>query len=455
MRSAVPDPTPSARDARPARISVIGTGYLGAVHAVGMAILGHDVLGVDADAAKIEKLAAGRAPFYEPQLPELLARALDSGRLRFSTSLADAAQFGDVHFLCVGTPQRPGSDAADLTQVEAVIDELAPMLQRPCLIVGKSTVPVGTADRLAQRVAALAPAGVESEVAWNPEFVREGFAIADTLAPNRIVVGGSRAAAEALAHVYAPFLGAGTPLLVTNRATAELAKVAANAFLATKISFVNAMADMCDAVGADVTTLADAIGHDERIGRRFLDAGLGFGGGCLSKDIRALAARAEELGVGNALTFLRVVDQINGQRRRRTVDVARELVGGTFLGQNVAVLGAAFKPGSDDVRDSPALDVAAAIQLEGAQVRVHDPEALDNARVVHPTLEYTPEVEKACERADVVLHLTDWAVYRSLDPRTLAAVVRQARVLDARNALDLQLWRAGGWTVRALGRAGV
>lgn len=434
------------------RITVIGTGYLGAVHAACMAEIGHEVLGVDLDAGKIEVLAAGRSPFFEPGLSEVLERNVSSGRLRFTTSLVDAAEFGDVHFICVGTPQERGSYAADLRYVNDAIDGLAPHLHPDALIVGKSTVPVGTAAALATRVARLAPASVE--VAWNPEFLREGFAVQDTLRPDRLVVGVQSAAADSiLRSVYAPILSEGIPYISTDLATAELVKVSANAFLATKISFINAIADVCEAAGADVVTLADAIGHDERIGRRFLSAGLGFGGGCLPKDIRAFMARAEELGVGHSLGFLKEVDEINMRRREHVVELARQLVGGSFLGCNVAVLGAAFKPDSDDVRDSPALNVAAAIQLRGGRVRVHDPEALENARAVFPGLDYAREVIKACEHADVVLHLTEWREYRELDPAELAKAVSHARILDGRNVLPLDSWRAAGWTIRGLGRA--
>lgn len=433
------------------RVTVIGTGYLGAVHAACMADIGHEVLGVDVDPSKIEVLTAGRPPFYEPGLSDVLARNVANGKLRFTTSLSEAAEFGDVHFVCVGTPQERGSYAADLRHVHAVIDGLAPYLDRDTLVVGKSTVPVGTAATLAARLAASAP---NAELAWNPEFLREGYAVADTLRPDRLVAGVTSPKADAtLRAVYAPLLEAGVPYISTDLATAELVKVAANAFLATKISFINAIADVCDVTGADVVTLATALGHDDRIGHRFLSAGLGFGGGCLPKDIRAFLARAQELGVEQSLGFLREVDEINMRRRERVVELARELVGGSFLGRTVAVLGAAFKPNSDDVRDSPALNVAAAIQLRGAQVRVHDPEALDNARAVFPSLDYAREVTKACEGADVVLHLTEWQEYRDLDPAELATVVRAPRVLDARNVLALDRWRAAGWTVRGLGRA--
>ncbi|GGK81292.1 UDP-glucose 6-dehydrogenase [Mangrovihabitans endophyticus] len=435
------------------RITVIGTGYLGAVHAACMAEIGHEVLGVDVDELKIAALAEGRPPFFEPGLADLLARTHAGGRLRFSTSLREAAEFGEVHFVCVGTPQRSGSFAADLSHIDAVVDGLGPHLSEPCLVVGKSTVPVGTAARLAGRVADLAPAGDAAELAWNPEFLREGTAVRDTLEPDRLVVGTGSARADAmLREVYAPMIEAGTPYLVTDLATAELVKVAANSFLATKISYVNAMAEICEATGADVTRLAEAIGLDDRIGSRFLSAGLGFGGGCLPKDIRAFLARGEELGVERSLRFLREVDEINMRCRQRTVDAARDLVGGSFLGKRIAVLGAAFKPDSDDIRDSPALNVAAVIKLQGAHITVHDEEAVDNARAAFPHLDYALEPAKACEGADAVLHLTEWRQYRELDPARLAAVTRTPRLLDARNALDLPHWRNAGWTVRALGR---
>ena len=435
------------------RITVIGTGYLGAVHAAGMAQLGHDVLGVDVDPAKIDRLSRGQTPFYEPGFPELLRANIDSGRLRFSTSLQEAAQFGDVHFVCVGTPQLPGSSAADMTFVNAVIEGMAPHLHRPCLIVGKSTVPVGTAARLTALVAGLAPVGTQAQVAWNPEFLREGFAVNDTLHPDRLVVGVASAEAEAtLRDVYASVLDAGTPFISTDVATAELVKVAANAFLATKISFINAISEVCEAVGADIMPLAAALGHDARIGHRFLAPGVGFGGGCLPKDIRAFLARAEELGIGDNLNFLKNVDAINVNRRRSAVNLAQGMLGGSLKGKRIAILGAAFKPNSDDVRDSPALSVANALQSKGAHVRVHDPEAIENARAVHPLLSYTSEIDKAFEGAELAVHLTEWQEYRGLDPLHMFKLVTAPQILDARNTLDIDLWRSAGWTVRAMGR---
>lgn len=433
------------------RLSVIGTGHLGAVHAACMAELGHDVLGVDNDAQKIAALASGQAPFYEPGLAELLVKTVRSGRLRFSTSLAEAAEFADVHFVCVGTPQLAGSLKADLSHIETVIDGLASNLTHDCLLVGKSTVPVGTALRLAARLAALT-GGTHATLAWNPEFAREGFAVQDTLRPDRLIVGVTSAEADAaLRAVYAPLLAAGAPYISTNLATAELAKVAANAFLATKVSFINAVSDVCEATGADVVTLGDALGHDSRIGRRFLSAGLGYGGGCLPKDIRAFVARATELGLADSVRFLREVDEFNSSRRRMAVRLARNLVGGCLANQKVAVLGATFKPGTDDVRDSPALSVAEAVRSEGAMVRVHDPLATENARQVFPELDYATEPEKACDDADVVLHLTEWSQYRELDPAELRSVVRVPRLLDGRNVLPLGRWRAAGWTVQSMG----
>jgi UDPglucose 6-dehydrogenase len=436
------------------RIAVLGTGYLGAVHAACMAELGHDVLGVDVDEFRIAALTEGRAPFYEPGLPEMLVRTVGSGRLRFSTSLEEAARFAEVHFVCVGTPQLPGGLGADLSYLQAVINGLAPHLTRDCLVVGKSTVPVGTAARLAARLAELTPAGIASSLAWNPEFLREGFAIEDTLRPDRLVAGVTSADDDrVLRAVYEPLLAAGTPYIVTDLATAELTKVAANSFLATKISFINAVADVCEAAGADVNTLADALGYDKRIGRRFLSAGLGFGGGCLTKDVHAFVARASELGATSAVRLLEQVDDVNNQRRSRAVAIARELAGGDFTGRTVAVLGAAFKPLTDDIRDSPALTVAAAIHAEGGNVRVHDPKALDNARLAYPELEFADEIDDVFRDADVVLHLTEWREYRELDPAALLATVRTPRIFDARNVLEAAAWRAAGWTVRSMGTA--
>jgi UDPglucose 6-dehydrogenase len=436
------------------RISVIGCGYLGAVHAASMVELGHEVVGIDVDERKVAALCAGRAPFYEPGFEDLLQRALASGRLSFTSDVASAAG-ARVHFVCVGTPQKHGEYAADLRYVQAAAESLLQVVEPGDVVVGKSTVPVGTAAGLAALFAEKVPGSL---VVWNPEFLREGLAVQDTLHPDRLVYGlpadpADAATAEALLdEVYAPIVARGTPKVVTDHPTAEMVKTAANSFLATKISFINAMAELCEATGADVTQLADAIGHDERIGRRFLNAGLGFGGGCLPKDIRAFMARAGELGADQALTFLREVDNINMRRRIRMVELAREVCDGSLLGKHIAVLGASFKPDSDDIRDSPALNVAAQLQLQGAVVCVTDPAAVPNARREWPQLDYADTPEQAAAGADAVLVLTEWRQYRELDPAAFGALVRQKRVLDGRNALDRDAWTAAGWTHRALGR---
>jgi len=428
-------------------MSVVGTGYLGATHAACMAELGHEVIGIDTDPAKVAALSAGRVPFWEPGLEDVLRRGLDSGRLSFTTDPAQAAG-ARVHFICVGTPQCADSPAADLTQVRGAVEALMPALSADTLLVGKSTVPVGTAAGIADTVATTG-----AHVAWNPEFLREGHAVEDTLRPDRLVFGVRDAADEAvLREVYAVLLDAGTPLLVTDFATAELVKVSANAFLATKISFINAMAEVCEATGGDILTLSAALGMDPRIGPQFLRAGLGFGGGCLPKDIRAFMARAGELGVDEALMFLRDIDDINIRRRQHTVDLAIDALGGDATGRRIAVWGAAFKPESDDVRDSPALHVAAALRAAGATVTVHDPRAIDNARRLFPDLEYAESALDAARDADVVLLLTEWSDYRDLDPVTISDVVASRHIIDARNALDPDTWRAAGWTYRALGR---
>ncbi|WP_330251808.1 UDP-glucose/GDP-mannose dehydrogenase family protein [Nocardia sp. NBC_00565] len=437
------------------RCTVFGTGYLGATHAACMAELGHDVVGVDIDPGKVAKLSDGVVPFYEPGLEEVLRRNLDAGRLRFTTSYAEAAAHAQVHFLGVGTPQKKGEYAADLKYVHAVVDTLAPLLERPSVIVGKSTVPVGTAAALGTRARALTDTPVE--VAWNPEFLREGFAVKDTLRPDRLVLGVDHARDAAawvedlVREIYADLIAAEVPFLLTDLATAELVKVSANAFLATKISFINAVSEVCEATGADVTMLADALGYDARIGRRFLNAGLGFGGGCLPKDIRAFMARSGELGADHAVAFLREVDNINMRRRTKMVDMATRACGGSLLGANVAVLGAAFKPESDDVRDSPALNVAGMIQLHGAVVTVYDPKAAENSRRVFPTLNYATSVAEACDRADVVLVLTEWDEFVALHPQDLDPVVRKRSIIDGRNCLNRATWRAAGWVYAGLG----
>ena len=432
------------------KVSVIGTGYLGATHAACMSSLGFEVIGVDVDAAKIALLNAGKVPFYEPGLEDLLQQEIATGRLTFTTdfkAIADA----DVHFICVGTPQLEGSLAADLKYVDAALDAVAEICKPGSLVVGKSTVPVGTAARLRERLLKINP---KVDLAWNPEFLREGFAVEDTLHPNRLVVGVVNDAAEAkLKEIYKSNLAENTPWVRADLPTSELVKVAANSFLATKISFINAMAEVCEAAGGDVTVLAKAIGYDPRIGSRFLQAGIGFGGGCLPKDIRAFMARAGELGADQALEFLREIDSINLRARQRVIELVRKDLSDNLAGKKITVLGAAFKPDSDDVRDSPALDIAAQIAAAGAIVTIHDPKAIAPAKKRFPALGFSEDIEGALKGAELVLHLTEWKIYRELDPVKMAKLVANPIIIDGRNALDREAWVAAGWKFRALGRA--
>lgn len=431
------------------RIAVIGTNYLGAAHAAGMAEFGHQVIGVDIDPARVATLNAGRSPIYEEGLESLLAKHTTTGRLRFTTEHAEVADWADVHFICVGTPQSPDG-SADLSQIWSVVEKLAPLLTRPTLIAGKSTVPVGTAPRLQARFTELAPAGSGVEVMWNPEFLREAYAVDDTLRPDRLVLGVRSSEALALMRrVYAMPISEATPVVECDIATAELIKVAANAFLATKISFINSMAQMCEAAGGDVVLLADALGYDKRIGRDFLNAGLGFGGGCLPKDIRALASRAEELGVSDLSGFISGVEAINDSARRELARRAVQELGGDAKGRRVAVLGAAFKPGTDDTRNSPALTVAGLLHEAGADVHVFDPQA----RVSTPGISQAVSVEEAVREAELVLHLTEWPEFRQLDPAALTGIVARPVIIDGRLKLNRALWERAGWRVVQLGRA--
>ena len=432
------------------KLSVVGCGYLGATHAACMSSLGFEVIGVDTDPEKIAMLSKGELPFYEPGLDTLLASEMKTGRLTFTTDFSAVAD-ADVHFICVGTPQSKDGLAADLTYVKSAVQAIAPHLKKGSLIVGKSTVPVGTAQGLREQLAQSAP---QADLAWNPEFLREGFAVEDTLTPNRLVVGvANDRAEEMLKEVYKPIIDLGTPWIRADLPTSELVKVAANSFLATKISFINAMAEVCEAAGGDVTVLAKAIGYDPRIGNRFLQAGIGFGGGCLPKDIRAFMARAEELGAKQALEFLREIDAINLRARQRVIDVVRAELTDDLTAYKIAVLGAAFKPDSDDVRDSPALDIAAQLQAAGASVVVHDPKAIENARKRFPKLGFAANVQECVKDSDLILHLTEWREYRELDPKALASLVKKKIVIDGRNALDRDKWRSAGWQFHALGRS--
>ena len=432
------------------KLSVIGTGYLGATHAACMASLGFEVIGFDIEASKIDLLSKGKVPFYEPELEELLSEQIKSGRLTFTSNIADLAE-ADVHFICVGTPQIKNGNAADLTYVNSALESIAKFVKPGGLVVGKSTVPVGTATKLRNRLLELNP---KADLAWNPEFLREGFAVEDTLRPNRLVVGVVNDSAEQiLKEVYAHNLKENTPWVRADLPTSELVKVAANSFLATKISFINAMAEICEAAGGDVTVLAKAIGYDPRIGSRFLQAGIGFGGGCLPKDIRAFMARAEELGASQAVEFLKEIDAINLRARQRIIELVRKDLADDLRGKKVAILGAAFKPDSDDVRDSPALDIAAQIQAAGAVVTVHDPKAIANAQKRFPALNFADDVNATLKDAEIVLHLTEWKIYREIDPVKVKSIVKNPIVIDGRNALDRDLWQSAGWKFRALGRS--
>ena len=432
------------------KLSVVGTGYLGVTHAAAMSSLGFEVVGVDVDSKKIAQLQSGRVPFFEPHLEELLSKELSSGRLKFTTDFSQLSDC-DVHFICVGTPQQKDGIAADLTYVDAAFNSVAKYAKAGSLLVGKSTVPVGTAERIKSELANSHPT---LELAWNPEFLREGFAVEDTLRPNRLVIGVTSDKAEkVLQEVYQSLLKNNVPWIRADLPTAELVKVAANSFLATKISFINAMAEICEAAGGDVTVLAKAIGYDPRIGSRFLQAGIGFGGGCLPKDIRAFMARSQELGAEQSLEFLREIDSINLRARQRVIDLVRADIGTDLKGKKIAVLGGAFKPDSDDVRDSPALDIAAQIHAAGANVSVHDPKAVEPARIRHPELKYTTEIDDCLRDADIVLHLTEWKMYREIDPKVAHGLVKSARIIDGRNALDRDAWVAAGWKFRALGRS--
>lgn len=431
------------------KLSVIGTGYLGATHAACMASLGFEVIGYDTDTSKIDLLSKAKVPFYEPDLEELLAAQIKSGRLTFTKNINDLAT-ADVHFICVGTPQVKGGNAADLSYVNSALEGIAKIVKPGGLVVGKSTVPVGTASKLRDRLIALNP---KADLAWNPEFLREGFAVEDTLKPNRLVVGVVGDEAEKiLKEVYAANLKENIPWVRADLPTAELVKVAANSFLATKISFINAMAEVCEASGGDITVLAKAIGYDPRIGSRFLQAGIGFGGGCLPKDIRAFMARAEELGAKQAVEFLKEIDAINLRARQRIIELVRKDLSNDLTGKKIAVLGAAFKPDSDDVRDSPALDISAQIQAAGAIVTVHDPKAIANAQKRFPGLNYAQEINETLKDAELVLHLTEWKIYREINPAQIKPLVKSAIIIDGRNALDREAWRAAGWKFRALGR---
>jgi len=431
------------------KITVIGLGYLGATHAVAMAELGHEVSGIEPDEKKRSALESGKLPFFEPGLDKALVDVIEKGRITFKANHDEDSKNAELHFICVGTPQKQGSNAADTKYLFAAIESLAPYLSEDAVVVGKSTVPVGTAAELKKALSE--KTDFDPKLAWNPEFLREGTALEDSLRPDRIVIGTEDSFAEAkIREVYQPITDAeDTPVLITDIPTAELVKAAANSFLATKISFINAMAEIAEVSGADTVKLAEAIGMDDRIGKLFLRNGIGFGGGCLPKDIRGLMARAEELGVGHAVGFLEEVDQINLRRRKRVVELAQAELG-ELKNKKIAILGATFKPDSDDLRDSPALDIALELANLGANVFVHDPVAVPHLKENHETLNADENLESVLAEAELTILGTEWREYKNLDPSKLA--VETKTVIDGRNVLDRDVWESAGWKMISLGR---
>lgn len=438
------------------RVSVIGCGHLGIPHAAAMAELGHEVIGVDVDQAKVDRLNAGQCPIYETGLPELLAAHTASGRLRFTTDIREAAEFAELHFIGVGTPIDADGRSYDTGQVFGAIRQLAPHLTRPCTIVGKSTVTVGTTVQVTALTQRLAPAGTAVEVVWNPEFLREGHAVEDTLRPDRLIAGLTTAEAEkAIRAVYAPILDAGVPIFVTDPATAELAKGAANTFLGLKISYINAVADMCDAAGGDISQIVEILGIDPRIGSGGMRPGIGYGGGCLPKDVRAFTASARQLGADRAATLLRAAEEINESRTDVAMALIRNALGDRSVkNAKITVWGAAFKPGTNDVRESPALALAHALQQAGATVTVHDPQAVATAMTRNPELDYTDDLPESVDGADLVVLATEWPEYGQADPQDLAGRAAGPLLVDCRTTLDPEPWRTAGWTVRQLGCPG-
>ncbi|MCJ1680479.1 UDP-glucose/GDP-mannose dehydrogenase family protein [Streptomyces sp. APSN-46.1] len=438
------------------RISVIGCGHLGIPHAAAMAELGHEVIGVDVDQAKVDSLNSGQCPIYETGLPELLARHTASGRLRFTTDIREAAEFAEMHFIGVGTPIDADGRSYDTGQVYGAIRQLAPHLNQACTIVGKSTVTVGTTIQVTALAQRLAPAGQAVDVVWNPEFLREGHAVEDTLRPDRIIAGVTTAEGEkAIRAVYAPILDAGVPIFVTDPQTAELAKGAANSFLGLKISYINAVADMCEAAGGDVSRIVEILGIDPRIGSGGMMPGIGYGGGCLPKDVRAFTASARQLGATDAAKLLRAAEEINESRTAVAMALITRALGGRPLkAARVTVWGAAFKPGTNDVRESPALALAHALQQAGGTVTVHDPQAVATAMVRNPELDYTGDLRASLRGADLVVLATEWPEYRQASPQALVDGPANPLLVDCRTSLDAESWRAAGWTVHQLGRPG-
>jgi UDPglucose 6-dehydrogenase len=430
---------------------MIGTGYVGLVSAACFAEFGVDVIAVDKDESKIDGLRAGRIPIYEPGLDDLVLRNTAAGRLRFTTDLPSAVRAADAVFIAVGTPSRRGDGHADLTYLFAAAEEIARGLDRNGVVVTKSTVPVGTGRRLQQHFAQLRP-DLTIEVASNPEFLREGSAIEDFMRPDRVVVGVETAHARGvLERLYRPLNLHKTPILVTAIETAELIKYATNSFLATKVTFINEIADLCEKVGADVQVVAQGLGLDGRIGSKFLHPGPGFGGSCFPKDTTALLRIAEEANV--PMRIVESVVAVNEGRKRNMVRKIVQACGGSVRGMTIAVLGVTFKPNTDDVRDSPALVIVPALQAEGATVRAFDPEGMASAARELPGVTWCADAYDALERADAMVVLTEWNVFRGLDLERARSLLRRPVVVDLRNIYAPTELEALGFDYTSIGRA--
>jgi len=431
------------------RIAMIGTGYVGLVSGACFADFGHQVTCIDKDAGKIDALNAGKMPIWEPGLEALVQANVARGRLRFTTDLAHGVEGAEAVFIAVGTPARRGDGHADLTYVYAAVRELAPLIKRPLVVVTKSTVPVGSGDRI---VEILAEEGVEgASVASNPEFLREGAAIRDFKIPDRIVVGAEdEQARTVLREVYRPLFLNQAPILFTGRRTAELIKYASNAFLAVKISFINEIADLCEAVGADVQDVARGIGLDNRIGAKFLHPGPGYGGSCFPKDTVALLQTADQAGVDQRI--VRTVVEVNDRRKASMAARVAAALGGNLKGKRVAVLGLAFKPNTDDMREAPSIALIEGLLKGGAQVAAFDPVAIEQAQPLMPQVEFAPDAHAAAAAADALVIVTEWDEFRALDLEDLAAVMRGKVLVDLRNVYDRAEAERAGLVYFGIGR---
>ena len=426
------------------KIAMIGTGYVGLVSGVCFSDFGHEVVCVDKDAGKIDLLNAGEVPIYEPGLEDLMARNVGAGRLSFTTDLADAMAGAEAVFIAVGTPTRRGDGHADLTYVYAAAEELAGHIRDYTVVVTKSTVPVGTNREVARRIAG-ANGQADFDVASNPEFLREGAAIEDFMRPDRVVVGvESDRAAAVMAEIYRPLFLRDFPILTTDLESAELIKYAANAFLATKISFINEMAALCERVGGDVKEVARGIGLDGRIGNKFLHAGPGYGGSCFPKDTRALARTGQDVGVPMRIT--ETVIEVNESAKRRMIDKIVDLCDGVVNGKRIAVLGVTFKPNTDDMRDAPSLTIVPALVGNGADVHVVDPQGRHEGEALLPGVTWEEDPYSAVQVADAVVILTEWNEFRALDLKRMAGMMNSARMADLRNVYSENVALEAGFT---------